>query len=71
MTVRSSEGVDYERNVTEVKQLVRDPEPAQSQTTETHDSAAASSTSVAVQPSASVPGQLSVPDPVTVQTDRP
>jgi len=38
--VRSSEGVDYKRHVTQVKQLVPDPEPVQSHTPEAHQTGA-------------------------------
>ena len=60
VTVRSPEGVDYKRNVTQVKQLVLDPVPVQSQMVETHHTT-----------STSVPEQSSVPESVSVQTDRP
>ena len=67
--VRSPEGVDYKRHVTQVKQLVPDPPDPEPVKSETHQSGASTSASVPEQESA----QLSAPEPVPVpvHTGRP
>ena len=69
--VRSPEGVDYKRHVTQVKQLVPDTESVQSHTPETHQTGASTSTSVPEQSTSQSSAQSSDPDPVPVQTGRP
>ena len=65
--VRSPEGVDYKRHVTQVKQLVPDLEPVQLHTQETHQTGASTSTSVPEQSTAQT-SQSTAPEPVLVQT---